>query len=497
MPLLSMGILSRARSLFTPGKKDTPVQKKKVHGRGTIIGPTYGVVDIDEQNTKLRGSERYLTLREIAVNNPSAAASIRHFYAVAGEPDMHLEPANDSPNAKRYAEEIELQLERMETPFRRIIQRQIGYIFYGFAIQEWEMDERDGLWVVKNIHFRPQDSIEEWIVDDAGKLRGLVQRNRLSGQYAELPRGKLIYTVDDLLTDLPNGTGMLRHIVELDDIRRQYVKLEAEGYEMDMQGLPVGKGPIRRFLSMVEANELTREDMDTMLKPLQAMLKARQEGRRLTGLQIDSEPHVFMSSDGTPVVSNVPTFDIELLKADVKTMADLKAAIARIDFEISRIVGTQMLMLGEARGTQALSEDISKNLALRVDGTLSSVGEAIRRDLFMQICLANGWEPDDAPYLKFDSTQYRDIKEITEALRNIAELTQVLLGPDDPALVELFDMLGLTRPTFEHVMTARDLGVNDKGTKATDEVQADEISVTPENRGTSQGKGTDEDLVKE
>lgn len=463
-----MGLFDGFTKLFG---RDKAVSKTKVHGRGTNYGVGYSMVDIEETNQDLRGTDRYKKFKSIAYNNPAIAASLRHYYANLTEPDAHVEATDDSSDSKRYAEEIEQQIEQMDRPFRRTVRTQAGHEWMGFALQEWQFVKRNGLWVVKNLHPRPQDTILDWIGDHkTSELLGVIQQDNLTGEHYRIPRAKLVYTVDDTLTDLPNGTGLLRHLCELSDIRKKYVGLEGEGFEMDMQGIPVFKYPMRRLMELKEKGKITKTQFDNLLKPVKAFISARSERRRIRGVSMDSEPHVFNGGPTEGVVAtNVPTFSAELLQADVKTMADLKSAIARIDFEISRVAGTQMLMLGETRGTQALSEDISKNLALRIDGVLSDIGEAYRNDLFKQICVANGWDIDKAPYLKFDSTQYRDIKEITEALGNVAQFMNVLLGPDDPAVGELFDMLGLSRPRFEHIMKVEDFGLMDNGQASSDD----------------------------
>ena len=69
----------------------------------------------------------------------------------------------------------------------------------------------------------------------------------------------------------------------------------------------------------------------------------------------------------------------------------------------------------------------------------------MEKDLLQRLWALNGWPVEMMPELAVEDVQYRSIAEITAALREMAT-AGVILDPTDEAVVEVFEIMGLTAP---------------------------------------------------
>jgi hypothetical protein len=234
------GWLPRIFSIPLP--RLTPMREMGVSGT-----PVYaGYVLSPERSSKLIGQEKYRTFADILANTSIVAAGVRYFLNIVAKPSWSFEAADDSDEAKQLADFAESVFEDLHTPWSRIVRRMGMYRFHGFSIQEWTAKKReDGRIGFHDVEARPQWTIWRWEVDERGTVIGAWQRDPLTGRELGLPRGKLIYVVDDTLTDTPEGMGLLRHLYEPSERLKEYMQMEAYGFMRDLRGIPIGRAPAR------------------------------------------------------------------------------------------------------------------------------------------------------------------------------------------------------------------------------------------------------------
>ena len=125
-------------------------------------------------------------------------------------------------------------------------------------------------------------------------------------------------------------------------------------------------------------------------------------------------------------------------------MGAIAQAIERLNREMARILGVEQLMLGgDGRGSMALSRDKTQSFGLIVDSTLNEMEEVVQRDYVKPLMMLNGWPEELTPRVKTEQVQHRDIEQITQALKDIAEAGAPIV-PGDPAIGEIRTLLGLS-----------------------------------------------------
>jgi hypothetical protein len=411
-----------------------------------------GFVQNIERDSRLHGQERYRTAADLLANVSIIAAGLRFFLNLTAVPNWNVQPAEDlgkgksSGAAVKAADFFASVLDDMATSRTRIARRSGLFRFHGFGIQEWTAKRRDdGMIGVLDIESRPQHTIEKWAVNNDGSILGVQQRSPQTGELLWLPRGKYVYLVDDMLSDSPEGLGLFRHLVEPGERLKTYLKLEGQGYERDLRGIPIGRAPLAEINNAVKAGQLKKEDGEKMIGAIRSFVR-NQVRSKDTGLLLDSASYTGPTADGF-TVSQLPKWAVELLTGSSTGFADLGTAINRLTEDMARILGVEILLVGSGgsgSGARSLSEDKSKNLYLNVNGTVGDIVEAIERDVRDPIWALNGLPDELKPRIKPEDVAFKDVAVIAKALSDMATAGAVL-QPDDPAINDLRDLMGVSQ----------------------------------------------------
>lgn len=405
-----------------------------------------GYVEDPELNPKLRGRERYRTYDQILANVSIVSAGTRFFLGLVGRAAWKFEPA-EGAGGKEIAEFVEDAAYDMTTPWSRVIRRSAMYRFKGFSVQEWTAKKReDGKIGFLDVEHRPQITIERWELDSSGTVHGVVQRSPQTFEEIYIPRSKLVYVVDDSLTDSPEGLGLFRHCVDAASRLQRFEYLEGISFETDLRGIPIGRAPFALLQKAVKDNLLSEADRLKAEQALKAFISGHVKNPEL-GLLLDSAPYFSQDEGSTP--SGSMQWGMELLRGEGGPQEPVGAAIERLNREIARVLGVEGLLLGDSsEGSHALSKDKSANFSMLIDSTLEELSQVFQKDFVETLLELNGIDKKLAPTLKPDKVQFREVEQITGALSELAKAGGVM-PPDDPAINEVRDMLGLSRLDLE------------------------------------------------
>lgn len=422
-------------------KQNTPGKEAGTSGTA-IFG---GFIDSGEKNPSLTGTNRYRTASDILANISVVAASVRYFLNLLANPKWNVVPADDTAEAKAAAEFVEEVMADLPDSWTRIVRRSGMYKFHGFSLQEWTAKRReDGRTGFKSLQSRPQHTIERWVTDDEdNEILGVVQRSPQTGAELPIDLWKLIYLVDDTLTDSPEGMGWFRHLAEPCARLQEYLTLEKVGFERDLAGVPVGRAPITALNRAVKAGAISRQDADRMIQGLKDFVKMEIK-KNNTGMVLDSQHFEDQTSDGAKA-SGVAQWGIELLTGDAGSIAQLGEAIKRISFEIGLIIGTENMFTGsDGKGSLALSQDKSSNLYLNINSTLDEMTEVFTKDFIGSLWRLNGLDDKLRPKFTHEDVSFKDVEQIAVVLRDMAA-AGAILAPDDPAIDDVRELMGVPR----------------------------------------------------
>lgn len=449
-----MALLDPLLNLFSKPAAKPP--KPMVTEGGPGVAVFGGYVEEGEINPKVAGHNKWKTYSNLLANTSIVAASVRYFLNLLAKADWSVQPADDSEEAKRIAERFEHFIHDMETPWHRVVRRAGLYRYYGFSIQEWTAKKSDeGDIGIKDVESRPQHTIERWATDESGTVVGVTQLSPQTFKEIPLDRKRLVYIVDDSLTDSPEGLGLFRHVVEAVERLREYEHLEGIGFETDLRGIPLARAPITELRKQVAAGAISQNQMDEAISQLREFLRKHKRTANLA-LLLDSKVYESTGDNRTP--SGQPQWSMELMKAGATSAPELALAIQRLNREVARVLGTENILLGESgAGSLAMAEDKSNQFALVIDSTLKELGEVFNKDLIKPFMQLNGWDEKMTPKLRPSKIQHSSVAEITAALKDMAAAGAVM-GPDDPAINQVRELLGLEEIDLEKA--AEDAAIN-------------------------------------
>jgi len=403
---------------------------------GDGVASYNGYVLSGERNSDLLSPWKKWVTYANALNKPIVATGIRYFTNLLSGTDWHVEPNEvGGPGAMKGADVVTKGLIEapLAKPWPQIVRKQALYRMLGNAIHATAMRRRkDGMIVFSAIEHRPQHTIERWNrPDEFSPWESVSQRLLQRGDLVDIPLDECWYSVDDTISDSPDGVGLLRHIIE--HVRRLeiYEALEGKAYTEDLGGIPIGRAPlaeIEKANTGKSAADIAADKM-TRTKTLREVLDNRKKTPELSQwLLLDSDTY----NNADQSKTNVPKWAIENLKSETANLPDINQVITRVRFEIACTLGIEWVLLGSGdNGSFALSADKTSMFASTLQTTLTELAYSATNQLARRLIAANGLDPDTCtPKLVAEPISTDAIETCTRSLANLALAG---LPPNDPA----------------------------------------------------------------
>lgn len=452
--MADQNIFERVGAAFS---KRTVVPTTTIGSSRTTMGDEAGTFDAPDREVLLTGTQRFVEFDRLLLNTTIVASGVRLFLSLVSNAVWTVVPPdglNDNEQAvsQGYADQVYAELFGMTTSWSSVVKKTATFRLFGFSLQEWTAKRNeDGTIGLKDIENRPQRTISKWLRDPGGTVLGVKQRVP-GGQEVEMPRVKLVYAVDDTLTDSPEGIGLMRHIAKTAMRLQEFLDIEEVGFSTDLRGIPIGRAPLGELQAEIEehaegskARAQAESRRARMLQPLRNFIN-RHVRNKTTGVLLPSDTFHGVTVDKTTQPSSVAKWMLEILNGDATSFADVAAAINRMNKEIARVLGCEHLMLGDdGSGSLALAKSKIGTFYMLVTSTLLDLIEVYDRDIVAPMAELNGWEEHLIPQMGVNEISDTDIEQIVDALTKLAQAGAPVM-PDDPAVGELYDRLGLTRP---------------------------------------------------
>ncbi len=422
----------------------------------------------------LRGDQGRKFLREMADNSPIAGAILFAFEKVLLNLDWRVDPADcddpDRATADEYADFIETCRTDMAISWDATLSEICTMFIYGWSLTEVVYKQRSGASDDPTKHSkhadgrigwrkwapRSQDTLLEWVFNEAGEVIGIKQLDPYGGQgVAEIPLNKaLLFKTTSTKTN-PEGRSLLRSGAPSWYMQKRLQEIEAVGVERDLAGLPVAWVPQEWMLDAATDSEIAA--LASVKEIVSNVKRNEQEGIVL--------PAIIDADTG----QSVKVVDFQLLSSGGSRNFDTDKIITRYEQRIAMSVLMDFLLLGhEAVGSKALSVSKIDLWTMAVDSLARSITEEVNTRAIPTLLRLNGMNPDLSPTLAYGEVGNVDVEGLSNALQRL--LTSGAVTPDD----ELEDQI---RTTFG--LPPRD---TDGPTDMPDQPQpepADEVPVEP------------------
>lgn len=411
----------------------------KPSGSTSISAPGGFLVD-GERNRKLRSIEKWIHYDNMTLNVAIISAAIGVWTQLGSSAKWSLKPnARGGKDAQRAADLVTEGLleSQMSSPWRATVRRQLMKKFRGFALHEALTRRRsDGVVVIGDLQHRPQWTVWRWdIPDEQTPWQGIEQLTHMGGRFY-IPRDRLFYSVEDTLSDSPEGVGTLRMLAEPVRVLELYQKWEGIGFQTDLRGLPVGSAPLAKLAQdATAAGASTPDEILAYIKAQTKFLTDFLEGhskRPDQSLFLDSA--TYRNRDEAQSVSAVNEWAFEIVRGAVSGMPEVGTAIGRLTRDVARIMCAEWLLLGgeDAGGAYSMHEDKTAMFGLLVNSANQDIADDAGRDLAARIVALNGLDPETCtPTLIVEPVATTAVES---ACRSLMMLTQAGLHPKDEAI---------------------------------------------------------------
>lgn len=405
-----------------------------------------GFLSSGERHRDLQGRSKWKAYDDAVANDLTVAAMARIWGALLGGSKWIVEPnKRGGAKAERAADLVREGLieATMATPWNSVVRKAgFGSKFRGFAMFEQILRRRaDGKLVTDRLEARPQHTIEQWDKpDEQQPWRGVVQRTA-SGATYYVQRERLFYVVDDLLSESPDGIGILRHCIGHVGQIERFEQLEGWGFELDLRGVPKVRAPIKDLVNEATTNVYPGAPANdprvkawvlAQIKFLDDFAKNHVKNPELS-ITLDSE--TYRTGDEKRAPSDVRKWDVELLEADVTGQEAVAGGINRKAREILRLLGMEWLAMGDGEGARAVHTDKTTMAGLILNGTLEDIGAATTLGPARRLVALNGMDPDTtAPRVYAEPVPTETLEAVANVLAAIAK-AGAPLKPDDIDIV--------------------------------------------------------------
>lgn len=377
-----------------------------------------GLID-EEFLLELKHERKRRTIREMSENDPIIFGVLAGIGNLLKQVDWRIDPASTDAVDIDAAELVETCRDDMSHSWTELISEILTMLPWGFSVHEIVYKRRlgqdpggdlpkskfdDGRIGWRKLPIRSQDSVESWIFDDNGGLRGFEQLTDL-GHRATLPIEKLGLFRTTSRKNNPEGLSVLRGAFRPWKFKKTIEEVEAIGIERDLAGLPVGGVPAKWFSA--DATTAEREALEQWQHTVRDLRRDRLEGVVI--------PKAY-DNNGNPL------YTLELLSTGGRRSIDVDATIARKNQEIATSLLADFIVLGhEGVGSFALGKTKTELFETALSGILDTIADVFNRHLIPRLLDLNGFV-GDTPTLTHDRVESVDLEAFGKYLQTLANI---------------------------------------------------------------------------
>lgn len=352
----------------------------------------------------------------------------------------------------------------MEHSWYSFIKEVSSVYTYGFSVHEKVYRRRlrskgskynDGLWGIKKLPIRSQDTIREWEFSDDGRdLTAVIQDlaylgynsryNSITSTEIRIPRNKFLLFRTDVKRDNPEGSSPLVGAYVAYKHRMLLEEQESVGVCRDLGGLPCLKIP-PRYMSP-DATDEEREIYSYYQRVIRN-IQNNEQGGLILPQAYDPE-------------ARLPLFEFELLSVRGTKQYDTNKIIERYDNKILISLFADILKLGTDQvGSYSLASSKTNIVAMAIENRLQEIQDVLNHDLIPQLFKINGWSTEKLPKFEYSDLESVDMDEFSKAVQRAASVGMIEV--DRPALNRVREVLGLGEKSPDEEVDRKILSGND------------------------------------
>jgi hypothetical protein len=395
----------------------------------------YGGLVYEEWMPELKGLKWRKIVRQMLDNDSTVGAVLFAIEMLCRQVACDVVAADESAEAEREAEFFKQCLfEDLETSWPDTLSEILTFLPHGFSVQEMVFKVRggdvadpqrrskfdDGRIGFRKWGARSQDSLEQWVFDDAGRVIAMQQRCAPDYVLRTIPLDKCMHFRTSTRKGNPEGRSVLRNSYRDWYFKTHLSQIEAIGVERDLAGLPVGKLPSEYF--------------NAAASTAQANIFAEYKSI-VTNIRRDEQEGVLIPSDRDEHGNAL--FELQLLSSSGKRQFDTNQIVQRYDQRIAMSVMADFLLIGHTQhsGSFGLSKNKSDLFSIALNAWMDSVVAVINNVAIPKLGKLNAIPQQLWPKLAHDGVDTVDLKELGDYISKLSG-ANIAFGPQEQAYLK-------------------------------------------------------------
>lgn len=345
----------------------------------------------------LRGRKAVQVFREMSENDPIVGALLFAVDRLLRQIEWRVEPASHKSEDKQAAEFLESCMEDMSHTWDEFISEILTMLPYGWSYHEiiykrrigmYEKDPKkrsrytDGKIGWRKIPIRSQETLQRWVFDDGGGIKGMVQLAPPAYKTTFVPIDKSLLFRVSTVKNNPEGRSFLRNAYRPWFYKKRLEEIEGIGIERDLAGLPVAKVP-QDYLSAAKGTDKAKM-VDAFRKMVRSVRRDEQEGVVI--------PAAYDQD------TKQPLFDFSLLNSGGGRSFDTNSIIQRYEQRILMTVLADFIMVGhQGTGSYALHTDKTGLFRASINSVSQAIADVLNRYAVPRLFAVNGWKVNELP----------------------------------------------------------------------------------------------------
>ena len=428
-----------------------PIQEMGVTG----IKRAGGYVD-EEFLPALRGRKAVQVFKEMSQNDSIVGAMLFAIDKLIREVEWQVVPADQTPEGQQAAEFLESNMTDMSHSWDDFMGEVLSMLVFGWSWHEivykrrigpWEQDGSkkskytDGLFGIRKMPIRSQETLLRWVFDENGGIKALTQLAPPHYKTTTIPIERSLLFRTQIAKGNPEGMSILRTAYRSWFFKKRLEEFEAIGVERDLAGMPVARVPAH--FMMAPAGSKQQKVVDSFKKMVRGVRRDENEGLVL--------PMEYAEA------TKQPLYDFELMSSAGARQFDTTGIIQRYEQRILMAVLADFILVGhEQVGSYSLHTDKTGIFRAALNGITKAIADTLNRHLVPRLFEINGWKPEELPTFEPTDIDPPDLNELASFITATAGAGMQWF-PDPELEKFLRDIARLPEMTDETVDYKRDM----------------------------------------
>lgn len=378
-----------------------------------------GYVD-DEFLPALRGRKAIAVYKEMSLNDSMVGSLMFAIDKLIREVDWKVVPADHTDENSQAQEFLESVKDDMSHSWDDFIGEVLSMLPFGWSWHEivfkkrvgpWEKNPAkrskytDGLFGIRKMPIRSQETLMRWVFDDNGGIKAMVQMAPPKYSTTVIPINKSLLFRTSISKGNPEGVSLLRTAYRSWYFKKRLEEFEAIGVERDLAGMPVAKVPAE-FLRAAPGTD--------MAKTVEAYRKM------VRGVRRDENEGLVLPSQWDPETKQ-PLYEFELMSSSGSRQFDTNAIIQRYEQRILMSVLADFILVGhEQTGSYSLHTDKTGIFRAALNAITKAICDTLNRHLVPKLFEVNGWKLDQLPKFEASNIDPPDLDQLAQFISSTA-----------------------------------------------------------------------------